>query len=52
MNYKLGTNVEIGNKIMIGNSWHTIKEKLEDRIVTDTGAEVWFGNSIQGWKQV
>ena len=50
MIYKLGKNVEIGNKIMIGNSWHTIVEKLEDRVVTDRGVEVWYGNTIYGWK--
>ena len=50
MTYKLGKNVEVGNKIMIGNSWHTIKEKKEESILTDNGVEVWYGNTINGWK--
>jgi hypothetical protein len=48
--YKLGKNVEVGNKIKFGNSWHTVKEKKEDRIVTDNGIDVFYGNTIYGWK--
>ena len=51
MTYKLGKGVKVGDKILLTKiAWHTIKEIKKDRIVTDNGVEIWFGNTIYGWK--
>ena len=50
MTYKLGTNVEVGNKVLTKNGWEKIASKFDDMIVTDKGTEIKFGEEIYGWK--
>ena len=50
MAYKLGTNVEVGNKILTKDGWQKIKNKFDDMIITNKGNEIKFGEEIYGWK--
>ncbi len=50
MKYKLGTNVQIGNKILTETKWEKIIEKTERGIVTKDGTQIKFGEEIYGWK--
>jgi len=50
MQYTLGTNVQVGNKILTQDGWEKITEKLEDGIVTKKGKKILFGETIYGWK--
>ena len=50
MKYKLGKNVEVGNKILLSDGWHKITTKFDDLIVTNKGTEVRYGDTIYGLK--
>ena len=49
MQYKLGTNVQIGNKILTKTGWNEIVAIKEDGAETPAGF-IEFGKEIFGWK--
>jgi hypothetical protein len=49
MNYKLGSNVQAGQKIKTLNGWRKIISVGETG-VTVKGAVILFGETIYGWK--
>ena len=56
MSYKLGTGVNIGDKLMIDGRWGKIIEICQGHAVRvkfakDLFAEVEYGDSIDGWKK-
>lgn len=53
MQYKLGSNVEIGQQILIGNKFYKIYEKDKNGIVVANKQETRtmnYGDKIDGWK--
>lgn len=49
MTYKLGKNVEVGQKIKTANGWRKIKAISDDgAMVSDEFVK--FGNVVYGWK--
>lgn len=51
MIYILGTKIEVGNKIMTDKKeWETVSTKFKDRIVTNKGTEILYGQAIYGYK--
>ena len=49
MKYKLGTNVKVGNKILLKTGWEKIVEIKENGVQTPSGF-VEYGWEIYGWK--
>jgi len=49
MSYKLGTNVQIGNKILLKTGWEKIIKIKKDGVETASGF-IEFGWEIYGWK--
>lgn len=50
MPYKLGDNIQKGNKVLIESKWHKITSKLEKKVITDKGIELQYGDEINGWR--
>ena len=49
MEYKLGTNVQVGNKIMLKTGWHKVTA-IKENGVEVSGNLVEYGQTIYGWK--
>ena len=49
MTYKLGTNVQVGNKILLKTGWHKITKIREDGVEV-SGNFIEYGWEIYGWK--
>lgn len=49
MKYRLGTNVKVGNKILLKTGWEKIVEIKENGIETPYGY-LEYGCEIYGWK--
>ena len=49
MKYKLGNNVEVGNKILLKTGWYKVISKDEKGVQTTAGY-IEFGSEIYGWK--
>ena len=49
MRFKLGTNIQAGQKIKTGDGWRKIKEVTDDGAIVKEGL-IHFGNTIYGWK--
>ena len=50
MNYKLGTNVKVGNKILLKTGWEKITALKENGVEVVGGNFVEYGWEIYGWK--
>ena len=51
MKYKLGKNVQKGDKILLAGKWYQIEEKLDGCVSVDNGGQVAYGEEIEGWKR-
>lgn len=49
MEYKLGTNVKVGNKILLKTGWEKIVNVKDNGVETASGY-IDFGEKIFGWK--
>ena len=49
MTYQLGTNVEVGNKILLKTGWTKILQKKESGVEV-SGGFIEYGQTIYGWK--
>jgi len=49
MKYKLGTNVKVGNKILLKTGWKKVVQIKETGVET-TGGFIQYGWEIYGWK--
>jgi len=49
MEYTLGTNVEIGNKILLKTGWAKITA-IKEKGVEVSGNFIEYGSKIYGWK--
>jgi len=49
MEYKLGTNVQVGNKILLKTGWKKITKIREDGVEV-SGNFIEYGWTIYGWK--
>ena len=49
MNYKLGTNVQVGNKILLKTGWSKINQVNERGAEVESGF-IEYGQTIYGWK--
>ena len=49
MTYKLGTNVKVGNKILLKTGWAKITAVKENGVEV-SGNHIDFGSEIYGWK--
>ena len=49
MAYKLGTNVKVGNKILLKTGWEKIVIVKEEGVETASGF-IEYGSEIYGWK--
>ena len=48
MNLKLGTNIEVGQKIKTSKGWYEVLEVTDEGVITKDGL-VRFGEPVEGW---